>query len=812
MTRDKVLANHYQVAIVGGGIVGCSVAYHLAQQGCTDVVLLEKNELTAGSTWHAAGNGGVWSGTTLITRFMKYSIDLYRELERQSGQPLGLHQPGSITVTRIPDRLDDFRRQISRGKTLGLEFELFGPEEMKERFPLMETGDLVGGIWDAQHGYFDPYLVTTEMARHAVSSGVKVQRNTKVTGLTRRAGGGWMIEFEKDEPIIADRVVNCAGQWAPEIARLAGSDLPIVPMLHQYFVTDTIPEIATLESEFPVVRDRENSFYLRQERQGLLVGPYEDNPQAWNTRSIPPEFGQELLPDDLDRMEAGIMAAMSRVPCLEQGGILKVVHGPIPYTPDERPLIGPHPGLDDMWLCCGTAIGIIQGGGMGRFLAEWMVDGATEWDPMACHPGRFGDYATVDYTTARAVEAYAEHYAEVPYPGLEGRAGRPARSTVIYDLQKADGGVFGAVNGWERPLWFAPEGVEAKDSVSFQRPDSFQYVAAEHNACRESVALFDMSIFGKYTVRGADSRAWYEQTFTGSAPRAGRSGLAVLCNDKGGIIGDFAATALADDHLYIVGAGGGEGIHWDILRRTQGLDVSISRDAARFGVLHIAGPKSRELLDALVYENVCNDEMPFLAARHLDFGICRALTIRVSFSGDLGYEIHVPVEFHRALYARVKQIGAPLGLRQAGGRALHSLRLEKGWYLWGHDVTAEVTPYEARMGFLVDFRKDADFPGRAALEILHKSPPEQILCLLEVDADDADCSGNEPIFIDNAYVGLTTSGGYGHWVKKSMAIAWLRTDLTRPGTEMEIELYGQRLSVRVMEKPPFDPDDARLRG
>ncbi len=805
------MINHTRVAIIGGGVVGCSLLYHLAEAGWADCILLEKNELTAGSTWHAAGNGGVWSGTTLITRFMKYSVDLYRRLEREKGQDLGLHQPGSITVTRTPDRLLDFKRQIARGKTLGLEFELWSPDEIKARFPLIETGDLVGGIWDAQHGHFDPSSVTMEMASRARALGAKVKRNAKVTGLTRESGQ-WHIEIEGSEPIIAERVVNCAGQWAPEIARLAGSDLPIVPMLHQYFTTDAIPEIADLGHEFPVVRDCENSFYLRQERQGLLVGPYEDTPQVWKPRGIPPEFGQELLPDDLDRLDAGIMAAMGRVPCLEKGGVSRVVHGPIPYTPDERPLIGPHPGLDGMWLCCGTAVGIIQGGGMGRFLAEWITDGATEWDPMACHPGRFGDYATVDYTTARAVEAYAQHYAEVPYPGLEGRAGRPARTGMIYDQQQADGAVFGVVNGWERPLWFAPEGVAQVDTVSFGRPDSFTHVGAEHIACREAVALFDMSIFGKYKVKGPDSAAWFDHTFTGSAPKVGRSGLALLCNAKGGILGDFAAARLADDHLYIVGAGGGEGIHWDILKDRHSLDVQISRDTTRFGVLHIAGPNARDLMNALVFEDVSNEAMPFLAARTLDFGICRALSIRVSFSGDLGYEIHVPIEYHRALYARIKQVGAEFGLRLAGGRALHSLRLEKGWYLWGHDVNAEVTPYESHMGFLVKHQKNADFTGRAALEALAKQDAKNALCLLEVDATDTDCSGAEPIFVDGKYVGQTTSGGFGHWVKKSLAIGWLKTALTNPGTQVQIEVYGQMLNAKVLDRPPFDPDDTRLRG
>ncbi|KIC12552.1 hypothetical protein RA19_01340 [Leisingera sp. ANG-M1] len=803
------MADHVQVAIIGGGVVGCSTLLHLAEAGWRDTLLLEKNVLTAGSTWHAAGNGGAWSGSTLITRFMKHSLALYRQLEREAGQPLGLHQPGSFTVTSNPARLDEFRRQVARGKTLGLEFKICGPREMRERAPLMDTAGLVAGIWDPLHGHFDPSSVTNAMASKARGLGAKIRQGAKVTGLSRE-NGLWRIEVEGQDPVLAEHVVNAAGQWAPEIARLAGSNLPIVPMLHQYVVTEQMDEVAALASEHPVIRDREGSFYFRQERNSLLVGPYEAKPLPWMTRGIPPEFGQELLPEDMERIEDGMVAAMSRVPLLERAGIARVVHGPIPYTPDERPLIGPHPGLPNMWLNCGTAIGIIQGGGMGRFLAEWMVEGATEWNPMACHPGRFGDYATVEYTTARAIEAYAEHYAEVPFPGLEGRAGRPARTGMIYDQQKADGAVFGVVNGWERPLWFAPEGVEPVDSNSFQRPESFRYVGAEHIACREAVALFDMSIFGKYCVTGPDAARWYERTFTGRVPKEGRSTLALLCNAKGGIMGDFAAARLAEDQLYIVGAGGGEGMHWDMLRSDLGLDVQISRDTTRFGVLHIAGPRARALLGNLVAEDVSNEALPFLAARHLDFGLCKALVIRVSFSGDLGYEIHVPTEFHRALYARVKKAGKAHGLRLAGGRALHSLRLEKGWYLWGHDVNAEVTPYQAGLGWLVSLKKDADFPGRKALEAAQD--PDQSLCLLQVEAQDSDCLGGEPLFHKDAYAGQVTSGGYGHFTGQSLAIGWLPAPLTAAGTRLEVELYGARIAAHVLKKPPFDPQDTRLRG
>jgi len=650
------------------------------------------------------------------------------------------------------------------------------------------------------------------MAAGARALGAVIRRQSKVVALSRLAKSGWRIEVEGAEVIEADRVVNCGGQWAPELARLAGSDLPITPMLHQYMVTEKMPEIAALDVEFPVIRDRENSFYLRQERQGLLVGPYEKNPKVWMPRGIPPEFGQELLPDDMDRLEDGMMAAINRVPALETAGIARVVNGPIPYTPDEKPLTGPHPGLPDMWLCCGTAIGIIQGGGMGYFLAQWMVEGATEWDPYSVHPARFGDYVTTDYTIARAHEAYAKHYEMVPYPGLELPAGRPARTTALYDQQKVDGAVFGCVNGWERPLWFAPIGVDAVDSVDFKRPESFKHVAAEHMAARESVALFYMSIFGKYTVTGPDARTWVDSVFTGKAPAAGRSSVSFLCDVNGNIAGDFAVTSLHDDHFYITGAGGSEGVHWDMLDRLKKGDMHLSRDVARFGVLHLAGPNSRALLSDLVAEDVSNEAMPFLSTRALDFGLCRALTFRVSFSGDLGYEIHVPVEYQRALYERVKEMGRKHGLRLAGGRALHSLRLEKGWLFWGSDLTGVVDPYQAGLGFMVSLKKNPDFPGRAALERKSQTGPTQRLQLLEVETDGIDCIGGEPIFRDGVLIGQVTSGGYGAYVGKSMAVGWVQDRALNGSGVLEIDLYGKLVRAHVLAHPPFDPQDERLRG
>ena len=540
-------------------------------------------------------------------------------------------------------------------------------------------------------------------------------------------------------------------------------------------------------------------------------GLTEKDARVWNPYGIPPEFGQELLQSDLSRIEDGMLAAIARLPCLETAGIARVVHGPIAYTPDERPLIGPLPGVRNMWLCTGSAIGIIQGGGMGRLLAEWMVEGKTSWDPSACHPGRFGNYATKAYTIAKASESYAEHYSQVAYPGREAHAARCARVGALYEAQKADRAVFGTLNGWERPLWFAPDDVEPVDVLGFRRTPSFDVIGEEHMACREGVALFDMSTFGKYRLWGPNAEAAFRRLFTGRLPKPGRSIVTLMCSDRGQVLGDFAVSNLGTDGFYIVGSGNLEEIqaHWILSQLPEG--AFLSRETTRLGVLHFAGPKARDLLADMVVDDVSNETFPFLSARRLDFGLCEALTIRVSFSGDLGYEVHVPVEFHRGLYQRLKERGQAHGLRLAGNRALSTLRLEKGFLFYGADVSPEVTPFEAGLGFMIDAKR-SDFLGADVLREQAGQTPEHRLVLAEIAAKDADCMGGEPLFDGERVVGQVTSGGYGYWARTSLAILWLSAQAAETNGPLEVELFGERVQATILPRPPFDPDGARLRG
>lgn len=801
-----------RVGVIGGGIVGCSILYHLAKQGWTDVVLIEKNELTAGATWHAAGNTPTSSGNINMSRMQAYSIQLYAELERETGQSTGLHRPGSLSLACSKGRVNEYQLQVTKGRYVGLQYEIISASEAKKLFPLMNTDGVLAAIFDPLHGHVDPSSATNALAKGARDKGAKIHRHSKVTSLTRKPGGPWLIKAASDD-FEVDIVVNAAGMWATEICAMVGQTIPMIPMLHQYIVTDAIPELSNLAAELPVLRDRDKSFYLRQERNALLFGIYEGAPQPWSVNGISPEFGQELLEPDLDRLEEGIMSVADRVPVVANAGLKRIIHGPIPFTPDERPIMGPLPGVPNFFIATGFATGIVQAGGAGRFVADWIVNGEPEFDPMPFHAGRFGDYATKSYTVARAIEAYSDHH-QVNYPYRELPAGRPARMGALYDVEKNAGAVFGTVNGWERPLWFAPKGVDAVDQPSFERANWFATVGDECRAARENVSLFDMSTFGKYELIGPKAESFLNHIFTKRMPKEiGKYTVTFMTNTRGGILGDFTVARFDEDRFYIVGSGVGERYHLDWMRTqlpSEGVDLNLVSE--QYGVLHIAGPKSKELLSRITDEDVSTKNFSFLSAKEMDLGFCRAKVLRVSFTGDLGYEIHVPVPYQRSLYERLWNAGADLSLRWAGSRALHALRLEKGYLLWGSDLTVEVTPYEANLGFMVSLGKNQDFIGRAALEAEKHRGPRNKVALLHVEVNGADAVGGESVYVDGQIVGTVTSGAFGHSVGKSLAVGYLRSEWAKGGQNLEVDILGERRTATILERPPFDPDDHRLRA
>ncbi|GIK98239.1 MAG: dehydrogenase [Alphaproteobacteria bacterium] len=805
------MRSHAQVAVIGGGIVGCSILYHLTRLGWRDVVLLERSELTSGSTWHAAANMHMLHGVPNVARLQRYSAELYRRLEAETGQSCGIHNPGGLYLASSRERLDEFRSQRARARYLGLEFEFLTMAEVKRLNPLVRTDGLHGAMFDPADSHVDPAGVPHALAKGARAAGAEILRHTPVVELAPHEDGDWRVVTPQGT-IIAERVVNAAGLWAREVGRLAGACLPLQPMEHQYLVTDRIPELAALGREIPLTRDYDAEYYLRQEGQGLLLGAYERDGKPWAVEGTPADFGQELLAPDIDRIAGNYAAAAAQIPCLAEAGIKRVVNGPMVFSPDGLPLLGPMPGLRNYWVAAGVMAGFSQGGGIGMALAEWLVEGEPPMDLFALDVARFGDYATPSYTLARVRENYSKRFG-IAYPFEEREAGRPARTTPVYDRQKAAGAVFGPVFGLERPLWFAPEGAEPKDVLTFRRPNWFEAAGREARALRAGVGLIDISSFAKYEVEGPGAELFLDRLLANRLPsRPGRICLSPMLNPKGGIVGDFTVTRLAEERFYLLGSGAAERYH---LRRLAAAlpagGVHLRAVSAERGAFAIAGPNARALLARLTSADVSNGAFPFLTACELDLGPARALVLRVAYTGDLGYELHVPIERQAALYEALLAAGRDLGLTLVGARAMDSLRLEKSYGRWGAEYTADVAPREAKLDRYVRLDK-GEFVGRDALLRSRNEPPRYALVTLTVDAADADCVGNEPVWHDGEVVGSVSSGGFGHSVGKSIALAYVRPVLERGGAEFAVEILGDKRPAALCGTCLFDPAGLRLRG
>jgi len=805
------MRSHVQVAVIGGGIVGCSILYHLTRLGWRDVVLLERSELTSGSTWHAAANMHMLHGVPNVARLQRYSAELYRRLEAETGQSCGIHNPGGLYLASSRARLDEFKTQRARARYLGLEFEFLTMAEVKRLNPLVRTDALHGAMFDPADSHVDPAGVPHALAKGARAAGAEILRQTPVVELAPQDDGGWRVVTPQGT-IVAERVVNAAGLWAREVGALAGAYLPLQPMEHQYLVTDRIPELAALGREIPLTRDYDAEYYLRQEGQGLLLGAYERDGRPWAVDGTPADFGQELLPPDIERIAANYAAAAEQIPCLAEAGIKRVVNGPMVFSPDGLPLLGPMPGLRNYWVAVGVMAGFSQGGGIGMALAEWMAEGEPPMDLFALDVARFGDYATPSYTLARVRENYSKRFG-IAYPFEERAAGRPVRTTPVYHRQAAARAVFGPVFGLERPLWFAPEGAEPRDVLTFRRANWFEAAGREARGLRAGVGLIDISSFAKYEVDGPAAEAFLDRLLANRLPsRPGRICLSPMLNPAGGIVGDFTVTRLDRDRFHLLGSGAAERYH---LRRFAAAlpprGVRLRAVSAERGAFAIAGPNARELLARLTPADVSNASFPFLTARELDLGPIRALVLRVAYTGDLGYELHVPIERQAALYDALLAAGRDLGLTLVGARAMDSLRLEKSYGRWGAEYTADVAPREAKLDRYVRLDK-GEFVGRAALLRSRNEAPRYALVTLTVDVADADCVGNEPVWHDGEVVGAVSSGGFGHSVGKSIALAYVRPELERGGAEIAVEILGDKRPATLCETCLFDPAGLRLRS
>lgn len=803
-----------QVAVIGGGVVGCSVLYHLTKAGWRDVVLIEKSELTSGSTWHAAGGMHTLNGDPNVAKLQQYTLGLYAEIEEVSGQSCGMHVPGGILLAGSRDRMEWLKTAHAKGRYLGMDTRLISVEEAAEMMPLIDPAQFVGALFDPLDGHVDPSGVTQAYAKCATQAGAEITRQTRVLGLTQRVDGSWDVETEKGT-IHAEHVVNAGGLWAREVGRMVGRELPVLAMEHQYLVTEDMPEViaanAKIGGELPHCIDFEGEIYLRQEGRGMLLGTYEAKGVPWSERDTPWDFDMALLPNDLDRISERLEVGFAHFPAFGEAGIKRVINGPFTFAPDGNPLIGPVRGLRNYWLACGVMAGFSQGGGVGLALANWMVEGDPGFDIWGMDNARFGDWATQAYTNAKVRENYGRRFS-ITFPNEELPAARPLETTALYEPWTEQGAVFGASFGLEHPLWFAGEGQEAADIVSFRRSNDFPAVAAECRAVREAVGLLEISNFAKYEVAGAGAEAWLDRLLPNRLPRPGRIVLSPMLNEQGRLIGDFTVARLEDDSFRLFGSGTAETYHmrWFQAHLPEG-GVTVKPLGTDLVGLQIAGPKARDLLARLTDQDVSNEAFRFMAMRAMDIGGIPALVGRISFTGDLGFEMWVAGGDLRGLYDLLTAEGADLGLRPFGGRALNSLRLEKSWGTWAREYRPIYTPWEAGLDRFVASDKP-DFIGRDALLKARDAGPERRLVTLVVDADDADVVGDEPIYQGDAVIGWVTSGGYAHHVGRSVAMGYIEAGAVDPGAEYGVEIIGDIRKARLQTEPLFDPAAGRMRG
>jgi dimethylglycine dehydrogenase len=803
------MKSHAKVVVIGGGVVGVSVLYHLTKAGWKDVLLIERAELTSGSTWHAAGGMHTLNGDPNVARLQQYTINLYKELERISGQSCGLHITGGIMLAGTRERLDWLKMAKARGRYLGMELEMVSVEEAEKMFPLMDKTQFLGGLYDPVEGHVDPYGVTHAYAKSAVVGGAQIVRQTRVTDLKPRPDGTWDV-FTDHGNVHAEHVVNAGGLWAREVGRMVGLELPVLAMEHQYLITGDMPELVG-KPEIMTVLDFEGEIYTRQERGGMLLGTYERACVPWSPQTTPWDFGQDLLQNDLERIAPSLEIGFRHFPAMEKAGIKKIVNGPFTFAPDGNPLVGPIRGLKNFWVACGVMAGFSQGGGVGLSLAQWMVDGDPGADIWGMDVARYGDWTTLAYTNAKVRENYSRRFS-IRFPNEELPAARPLRTTPIYEKLQAEHAVFGDYCGLEHPLWFAPSAAEARDEISFRRSNSHAHVGGECEAVENDVGLLEISNYGKFEVTGAGAAEWLSRIMANRVPGVGRVALTPMLNERGKLIGDFTMCRISANRIFLIGTYAAETyyLRW-FEKHPPPAGVTVRPCAMQYAGLSVAGPKSRVLLQSLVRDDLSTAAFPFMSFRQMEIGMVPAFVGRVSFTGDFGYEIWVSTDYQRALYDLLVKTGRDHGLRSFGGRALNAMRVEKSFGTWAREYRPIYGPFEAGLGRFVDFKKP-DFVGRAAALAEKESGGALRLVTFVVDATDADAIGDEPIWHDGKVVGWVTSGAYGHRVKQSIALGYVPAALASADAGFEIEIIGVRRKATRQAAAPFDPGGARMRA
>ncbi len=808
------MKSQYRVVVIGGGVVGASVLYHLAKFGWSDVCLIERSVLTAGSSWHAAGGVHALNADPNMAALQAYTIDLLSKIEQESGQSIGLHMTGGITLASAPARWEWLQATYRIFQTIGIEdCYLMTPAQIKEKCPIIDVSDVIGGLWADREGYVDTTGTVQAYAIAAKKRGAQVIEHNRVVELIHRADGSWDVVTEKGT-VHAEHVVNAAGLWAKQVGRMAGLDLPLSPIEHHYFITETIPEVAALDFEVPMTVDLEGFTYMRQDQKGILVGIYEVNHQHWNIDGAPWDYGFELIQENFDRIAGELAMAWKRYPVLERVGVKKWVNGAFTFSPDGNPLVGPVPGIRNYWTACGVMAGFLQGGGVGKTLAEWMIHGEPEADAWPMDIARYGPFASNrEYIKQTTGQFYSRRFV-MTYPNEQLPAGRPLKKSAAHGAMSGAGALWGCSWGLEIPLVFGPPGF--KETPTLKRSNAFGIVAQECRAVREAVGLLDISGFSRYEVKGKDAKAWLDRVMAGRLPATGRARLAPMLSPSGRLQGDLTVFDWGDGTWWIMGSYYLRQWHMRWFQRhidpARDGDVRVRDISDTMVGFSLSGPKSRDVLASLTHQDVGNEAMPFLACKTIDVGLIRAKVGRLSVCGELGFEINCHAAEHIALRDMLLEAGAPHGIREYGYYALNSLRLEKSFGIWSREFTQAYTPGMTGMDRWIDFGK-GDFIGReAALREKEKNTAPQRLVTLEVDAPDADGSGYEPVWRDGKRVGFVTSGGYGHTIKKSLAMALVDPAQAEAGTQLSVHIVGVERAARVIAPSPHDPKGTRMRG
>ena len=832
-----------RAVVIGGGVVGVSTLYHLARKGWTDSVLIERKELTSGSTWHAAGLLPLFNMSYSVGQLHRYSVRFYRELQEETGMNVGFSDVSNIRLARTRDRWDEYMYYAGVAETIGVPMETLTPDQVKEIWPLCETDDLLGAIRHPEDGYIQPADLTQALAKGARDMGAKIHRNTTVTAIEQLSTGQWKVVTDQGE-IVCDHVVSATGNFARRTGRMVGLDVPVIPVEHQYIVTEPHPAIQERRRqglpEMGVLRESDSSWYMREENGGLLLGPYEMGAPCCYLDGPDDNSEYELFQEDLDRLMPHIETAIARVPAFAEVGIKKVYNGAIAYTPDGSPIVGPAPGLKGFWLNEGHSFGITAAGGAGWQLAEWMVDGEPTVDMIGVDPRRFGPYAGEGYLRAKNEEAYANVFS-VHYPDEERAAARPLKTSPSYERQKALGAVFGSVYGWERANWFAPEGYEVSEAEldigadvlmkhnhppadhtghirerwSFRRSNYFEHVGNEVKAVSSGVGLLDMTPFAKAFVSGPGATAWLDGLLANRIPKKiGRVALCHLLTKGGGVRSEFTVYKAGEEAYYLVSGGGLEAIDHDIMQKALPGDGSVSFAplTRSLGVLVLAGPKSRDVLSKLTRTDLSTKAFPWLTGQRISVGAVRLDALRVNFVGELGWELHHPIEMQEALYDMLMEAGAEFGIKPFGIRAMNAMALEKSYRMIPRELSIEYNAFESGLDRFVHPNK-GDFIGRDAVVRAREAGLRWQLATLEVHGiKDADARGSEPIYAGGELVGRATNGGFGWRIDKSLALAMVKPEHAGEGTKLTIKILGESFEATVVGESPFDPENERLRA